>query len=143
MKIKLTESEIYEIQIPEIINGQDLNILANRLTRIARLFDKDILLEHAQGKLSEIPNNPASPKRQYSFKNRPVRTRENMIPLIKAYYFRDKKLTEKECLKLGYKPSAIPTNIKDWKIKYSITPKDLGMIRFPHPGEKDTSKLRL
>lgn len=146
MRIKISDKESYEIEIPESADAEELGGLMERLGRI----QKHLLKEPFIASFKQPQTEQKEGKRAY---------RKTRNPLLLK--IRQEKETAKKVLILGYygtkeqRKLVAEKNKVDWikiqqagyqaRVKFGITAKEVGLLRFPKVQETqlvDTLRIR-
>lgn len=130
MKIVIGEGESYDLKLNDTLTLQELNEVVYKLQSIQKVFGKYNLMSSTSIS-PEIKNTKVRKTRGKGIKL----SREDVIKGLKLMYF-----GSKESKKEAEKESGISWNALVWRLKYykkhsNITPKEVGLTRFPVRGE--------
>ena len=137
MKIKINDSESYEIAIPDEIEGDEFIGIVDRLVRIQRLFVKDVVSNLKPNVTSTAPmpgvRRPRGKHNDYSaWKS----SKEKTIALIKSYYTGGKDTAEIDEFKnkfdyYGDRAKMLGAPMKMLREFHNIQPEEVNLIRWP------------
>lgn len=130
MKVKISESETYEINLKEEVSAVEFREIVNRLSKIAETFS--IVEIKKSEKVS--PKNERGRHSHYSF----VKDRDEAVRLFKVYYLGSKadRLEYANAIDGDWK--SIRKRIPFLRDKWDIKPQEIGVTEFPklHKGRQ-------
>lgn len=144
MEIKINPVESYQIDIPEKVDAKQFLGILSRLERIAKLLNKEIDFSNDKS-LSLTNSKPADfyvkrnlTKERLKEFRATCGNRQEVIKLTESYYSDKKYINE---VKKKYQITSvtyIPNLIYYLRTKFKLSPKDVGIIKFPTPGRTIT-----
>jgi len=141
MEVQINPNESYKIFLPENLSAEEFRVFVFRMNEISKLVSKSAFVEETLdvGEKTLL-------KRTRKFKVRPeLKDKNNLIEMLKTFYFGSeedklywiKRLDYTNCKKWG-------ASIRHARIILKIKPEEIGLIRFPLPGEfHNINNLRL
>lgn len=129
MKIRISESESYEIAIPEEVDMESFHGLMERLGRVLKMVGKDVLA--SCGSVGEARGK----SRNYG---RFRKDRELCVEVVKSYYGEDKRALEEFMEEMDLHGGAkkdLYSALYILKKYHNIQPDEVGLIRYPKKGE--------
>lgn len=129
MKITISDTEEYEIHIPEELDGQELDKLTDRLTRVSRLIDKSGLF---------VMPSKEEPRAVHTYVSRVTKAqlealfpdREAWVKLVSLYYREGLNVSYNYVTSHGWKlgKESFQSAISKIRKKYNMTNDEIGVI---------------
>lgn len=135
MKIKINESEIYMITIPEEVNANQLFTIISRLNTIGKLIGRDpmsmpVPINNISTKRHYKPRDALTSSNFFSF----IQSREEALKVLIIHYHGTATQKYELAKKYGRKWTAIMKRFAYTKAKWNIQPKEVGLTDFKGRG---------
>ena len=139
MKIKINQSETYDIEIPEEVTMEQFIGLQQRFNHISKVLCKDTFGALSTGKIPEVRGTRGPykiRKTRHPLSERPwCKDRNEMIKIIKILYYSNKQAKEEYAKSINRTWLDISKSVSSYRRKWNIGPEEVGLIRFPYKGE--------
>lgn len=151
MKIKINETESYDVELGQEITLVELNGLVTRLTKIQKVFSDPLALPRKYKKKSEKSETPnrdyiqlEQPRILQKGKNQKI-TRTEALKAAKVFYLHDYKPIERREKMMqavpGLNVDSIISGMRAFCKHKGITAADIGIRKFPRLTEKKHPEL--
>jgi hypothetical protein len=133
MKIRLNENEIYEINLPEEIDIDELSMVSLRFTNLSKILSKLNLGLSEEETFVDIKRHNNKYRNSQQWKTL-TNNREILKEILTIYYSGNKLELENKFKELGFTMDRSVMSSKRIKelIKYHrIKPEEVGLIKFP------------
>ena len=134
MKIQLSEDEVYEIKIPEVVGTEDfLKFLErfNNLSKMIKASYQNKEFNEFKNKFQQRETRKYKTSRDKTSKNSYLNSKEKMIDLMQYCYHGTKEDKNRVTKLLGFKDYGdLNKRFYAWKNRYNIQPNELGFIQF-------------
>jgi hypothetical protein len=144
MKIKISENETYEIELP---NSKEINI--NEFYEIVKKFDniiKIIQINIQSGTNFETFQTNFNQRRkntiQIGRKNNFYDTREKVLDIMQYFYCGTQEDRERISKLMGVNPAYIIKSFFNLRKRYNIKPQEVGLIQFGIKGKISPIKIK-
>ena len=145
MKIQISDDEIYELKMPELINNpEEFYQILKKLDNIAKIMKINLAMGTTYNKFKNeyqeretsigikkkkyYFNNPNSPR---SNQNPYFDTKEKVLDILQYYYFGDKEDKNRISKLMGYEWGEINKRFHNLIERYSIQANEIGLTHLP------------
>jgi len=126
MEIKINEMETYNIKLPEKVDIQGLQGVLSSLNRVLKVAGKMPLA------FSASPKKEKAWTRTLPWNN----DRDASLVFLKMYFHAKPEDKNAFAEKYNRTRRSLALSAKYIREKFKIMPEEVGLIRWPHPGEK-------
>ena len=139
MKIKINQSETYDIEIPEEVTMEQFMGLQQRFNHISKVLCKDTFGVLSTGKIPEVRGTRGPYKvrnAMHPLSERPwCESRDELIKVLKILYHSNKQAKYEYAESINRPWNDISKALPNYRKKWNIKPEEVGLIRFPYKGE--------